>query len=117
MVQVLREPARKGALLDLLLVSGEGLVGEVMIGGYLDHGDHEVVKFKIFCHRNFNPGFGRADLRLLMELVSKVPWETAFKDIGVQQCWSVFKHHLLRAWEQAIPKCWKSRRRGRRLGA
>lgn len=51
MVQVLREPARKGALLDLLLVSGEGLVGEVMIGGYLDHSDNEVVKFKIFSDR------------------------------------------------------------------
>ena len=57
---------------------------------------------------------GRADFRLLKELVSKVPWESAFEGIGVHECWSLFKSHLLRAQEQAIPKCQKSSKRGRR---
>lgn len=52
--------------------------------------------------------------RLLRELVSKVPWETAFEGTGVHQCWSTFKHCLLKAQDQAIPKHRKSGRRGRR---
>ena len=51
LVQVQREPTRKGALLDLLLVNREGLVSEVAIGGHLGHSDHEAVKFKIFGDR------------------------------------------------------------------
>lgn len=31
---------------------------------------------------------GRADLRLLRVLVSKVPWENAFKSAGIHQYWS-----------------------------
>ena len=49
--QVLSEPARKDALLDLLLVNREGLVGDVMVGGCLGHSDHEMVVFKIFSVR------------------------------------------------------------------
>ena len=37
LVHVLREPARKGALLDLLLENREGLVGDVAIGLSLIH--------------------------------------------------------------------------------
>ena len=48
LIQLLKEPTRKGALLDLLLVNREGLLGEVAIGGRLGHSDHEVVEFKIW---------------------------------------------------------------------
>ena len=57
---------------------------------------------------------GKADFRLLRELASKVPWESAFEGSGVHQCWSDFKHCLLKAQDQAIPKYRKSSRRGRR---
>lgn len=48
LVMVLREPTRKDALLDLLIVNREGLVDEVAVEGYL-HGliDHNVFQFKI----------------------------------------------------------------------
>jgi len=42
--QVLSEPARKDALLDLLFVNREGLVGDVMVGGCLGHSDREIVE-------------------------------------------------------------------------
>ena len=92
--------------------------GDVAIGGHLGHNDHEAVEFKIFGDRRKTAtitsalDMGRADFRLLRELVSKVPWETAFE--GIYQCWSVFKHCLLRAQDQAIPKYQKSGRWGRR---
>ena len=114
LVQVLREPTRKGALLDLLFVNREGLMGKVVIGGCLGHSDHEVVEFQIIGDRRKNASKtsaldkGRADFGLLKKLVSKVPWESAFEGIGVHECWSLFKSHLLRVQEQAIPKCGKS---------
>ena len=37
--QVLSEPARKDAFLDLLFVNREGLVGDVMVGGHFGHSD------------------------------------------------------------------------------
>ncbi|GAB0177896.1 hypothetical protein GRJ2_000254900 [Grus japonensis] len=116
LVQLLKELTRKGALLDLLLMNREGLMGELAIGGCLGHSDHEVVEFKIFGDRRKTDtktstlDMRRADFRLLRELVSQVPWETALEGIGVHQRWSLFKCRLLRAQEQAIPKCRKSSR-------
>jgi len=45
--QVLSEPTRKGALLDLLYSNREGLMGDAIVGGCLGHSDHEMVEFKI----------------------------------------------------------------------
>ncbi|XP_052628596.1 uncharacterized protein LOC128134646 [Harpia harpyja] len=95
-------------------------MGEVVIGGWLGHSDHKVVEFQIIGDRRKTASktstldMGRADFRLLRGLVSKVPWESAFEGIGVHECWSLFKSHLLRAQEQAIPKCQKSCKWGRR---
>ena len=78
LVQVLREPRSKGALLDLLFVKREGLLGEEMFGGCLGHMGHEVVEFQIIVSRRKTASktltldMGRADLGLLKELVSKV---------------------------------------------
>ena len=54
--------------------------------------DHEVVEFRIYGDRRKTAtktsalDMGKADFRLLRELVSKVPWETSFEGIGVHQC-------------------------------
>jgi len=57
---------------------------------------------------------GRADFGLLKELASKVPWESVLKVLGFHDCWSLFKSHLLRPQEQAIPKYQKSSNQGGR---
>jgi len=78
MVQVLREPTRKGALLDLLLVKREGLAGKVALSGHLGHSNHEVVEFKTFGDRRKTAtktstlDMERTDFRLLRGLGSKV---------------------------------------------
>ncbi|MGZ7263549.1 hypothetical protein ACXWQS_09520, partial [Streptococcus pyogenes] len=78
-------------------------VGDVVIGGRLGHSDHEVVEFKIYGDRRKSAtktsslDMGKADFRLLRELVSKVPWETALEGLDVHQCWSFFKRCLLEA--------------------
>ena len=42
LTQLVSEPIREGALLDLLFVSREGLVDDVAVGGQLGHNDHEI---------------------------------------------------------------------------
>ncbi|KAK4824001.1 hypothetical protein QYF61_009126 [Mycteria americana] len=43
LTQLVHEPAREGAPLDLLFVNREGLGGDVMVGGCLGHSDHKMV--------------------------------------------------------------------------
>jgi len=80
-----------------------------MVGGCLDHSDHETVEFNIFSvmrrkvSRVVTLGFKKANFNLFRGLVNSVPWESAFEGLGVHECWSVFKNHLLKAQEQAIP--------------
>ena len=51
LAQVLKEPTRKSAFLDLLFVNRERLVGELKTGGCLGHSNHEVVKLQILGDR------------------------------------------------------------------
>lgn len=101
--QVPSEPARKDALLDLLFVSREGLVGDVMVDGCLGRRDHKIVEFTIFgvmrkmVSRVDTLDFKRANFKLVSKLVSSVPWKSAFEGLGVCECWSVFKNHFSKA--------------------
>lgn len=45
--QVMEEPTRGGALLDLILVNKEGLVGDVKVESSLGCSDHEIVEPRI----------------------------------------------------------------------
>ncbi|XP_009874290.1 PREDICTED: uncharacterized protein LOC104278875 [Apaloderma vittatum] len=47
LTQLVSEPTRGGALLDLLLTNREGLVDNVVVGGLLGLSDHEMIDFSI----------------------------------------------------------------------
>ncbi|GAB0208218.1 hypothetical protein GRJ2_003287500 [Grus japonensis] len=47
LLQVIEEPTRRGAMLDLVLTNKEGLVGDVKLKGSLGCSDHEMVEFRI----------------------------------------------------------------------
>ena len=89
-------------------------MGDVLVGGCLGHSDHKMVEFKIFgvmtkkVIRVATLDFQKANFELLRELLKSVPWESLSEGLGVHECWSVFKHHLLEAQEQAISVCRKS---------
>ena len=81
-------PTRKGALLDLILTSQEGLTGNVKIEGSLGCSHHEMVEF-----RNVRAGrrvtsklttqdFWRADSGLVKGLLGRVPWDKALAGSG-----------------------------------
>ena len=43
LTQLVSDPTREGAPLDLLFVNREGLVGDVVVGGHLGHSSHEII--------------------------------------------------------------------------
>jgi len=47
LLQVIEEPTRRGAMLDLVLTNKEGWVGIVIVKGSLGCSDHEMMEFKI----------------------------------------------------------------------
>lgn len=49
MSQVLSEPSRNVALLNLLSLNRERLLGAAMIGGCLDHSGDKMADFNLFC--------------------------------------------------------------------
>lgn len=64
-------------------VSRVDLLSKVETGGCLGRSDHEVTEFKISIDKRKSANetstldMGRADFRLLRELVSEDPWEKA----------------------------------------
>jgi len=47
LMQLVSEPTRGGASLDLLFTNREGLVGDVVVGGCLKLSDHEMLEFSV----------------------------------------------------------------------
>lgn len=73
-----------------MLVNRDVLIGEMLIGGYLGHSDHEVVTSskKYFVVRVKFQAVLRA--RYLVSMGS------AFEGIMVHHSWSLFKHSLFK---------------------
>ncbi|KAK4810556.1 hypothetical protein QYF61_004519 [Mycteria americana] len=120
LTQLVSEPTREGAPLDLLFTNREGLVSHVMVGGCLGQSDHEMIEFWILgeatreVSRTATLDFRRTDFGLFRRLVDRVPWEAPLKGKGVQEGWTFFKEEVLEAQEQAVPRCQKTSWRGRR---
>jgi len=119
-IQVMEEPKRKGALLDLVLTNKEGLVGDVKVGGSLSNNDHEIVNFMILrggsraISRIKTLDFRRDNCDLFKELLGGIPWVRALESRGVQDSWLLFKHHFLHTQDQCIAPSKKSGKGGRR---
>lgn len=89
--QVLSEPTREGALLDLLFENWDGLCGT---GDGPRHSDCEIVELKISAVKTEKVSrvnmldFTRAN----MVLVSSVPWESGLE---VHESWSLLENYIL----------------------
>ncbi|CAM5114317.1 unnamed protein product [Natator depressus] len=120
LAQVLGEPTRGGAFLDLLLTNRVELVGEAKVDGNLGGSDHELVEFRILTQgrkvssRIRTLDFRKADFDSLRERMGRIPWGTIMKGKGVQESWLYFKESLLRLQGQTIPMSRKNSKHGRR---
>jgi len=80
LIQVVEEPTRKGALLDLVLTNKEGLAEDMKAGGRLGCSDPEMVEFRILhggsraISRIKTLDFRRANFGLFKELLGETPW-------------------------------------------
>jgi len=101
-------------LLDLVLMNKEGLVEDVKVVGSLGCNDHEMGEFRILHGRIKTLEFRRANFGLFKELLGGIPWVWALESRGVQESWSLFKHHFLLAQDRCIPMSKKSSKGGRR---
>ncbi|KAK4814166.1 hypothetical protein QYF61_009984 [Mycteria americana] len=119
-LQVIEEPTRRGAMLDLVLTNKEGLVGNMKLKGSFGCSDHEMVEFKILkvprgVHSKLTTlDFRRADFGLFRDLLGRVPWDKALEGRGAQESWLIFKDHLFQVQERCIPTKRKSRKNARR---
>ncbi|GAB0204868.1 mitochondrial enolase superfamily member 1 [Grus japonensis] len=92
LLQVIEEPTKRGAMLDLVLTNKEGLVRNVKLKGSLGCCDHEMV-FKILraprrAHSKLATlDFRRADFGLFRDLLGRVPWDKALEGRGAQESW------------------------------
>ena len=88
-MQLVREPTRGAALLDLLFTNRECLVGDVEVGGCLGQSDHDVVQFSILGggrkgnSKTATLVFRRADFELFRRLAGGVPWNSVLESKGV----------------------------------
>jgi len=104
--------------IELVLTNKE--VEDVKVGGSLSCSDYEMVEFRILCggSRAINGiktlDFRRANFGLSKHLLEGIPWVRALEGRGVQESWSLFRHHFLRAQDQCIPLGEKSSKVGRR---
>ncbi|GAB0207232.1 hypothetical protein GRJ2_003188800 [Grus japonensis] len=105
LLQVIEEPTRRGAMLDLVLTNKEGLVGDVKLKGSLGCSDHEMVELKILraarraSSKLLTLDFRRADFGLFRDLLGRIPWDKDLEGRGAQDSWLIFKGHLLQAQE------------------
>jgi len=78
---VIEETTTRGATLDLVLTTKEGLVGNAKLKGSLDCRDHEIVECKILkavrrVHRKLSTlDVRRADFGLFGDLLRTLPWD------------------------------------------
>jgi len=68
-----------------------------------------MVEFRILCGRSRaisrikTLDFRRANFGLFKELLGGLLWVRALEGRGVQECWSLLKHHFLHAQDWCIP--------------
>ncbi|KAK4815416.1 hypothetical protein QYF61_001404 [Mycteria americana] len=117
LTQLVSEPTRGGASLDLLVTNREGLVGDVVVGGHLSNCDMTEFSIQGEVRRRVSKtttvDFRKAGFDLLRMLVERVPREAVLRGKGVQEGWAFFKKEILKAQEQAVPVCCKTNRWGR----
>jgi len=119
LTELVSQPTRRGASLDLLFTNRGGLVRDVVARGRLGLSSHEMTECSVLgevkrgASKTTTMDFQSAVFGLLRTLVERVPSERFLKGKGVQEGWTFFKEAVLKAQEQAVTMCHKTNRRGR----
>ena len=109
------------AILDLLLISVNEMIGDIRIGGCLGCSEHATVEFMLWRNmtqakskiRTLN--FRKADFQLFRKLINRTSWKNVLMGKGAEQSWHIFKEAFLSLQELSIPSCNKSGKQGKRM--
>ncbi|XP_059575008.1 RNA-directed DNA polymerase from mobile element jockey isoform X1 [Alligator mississippiensis] len=121
LTQDIHGPTRGNAILDLVLATGDDMVGDLQISSQLGDSDHLIIEFTIrrrvgkVTSRVKVLDFRKADLNELRRLVKDALRSRSFEGMGAQEGWLCLKEMILRAQSETIPVRGKRGKGARRL--
>ncbi|XP_059578763.1 RNA-directed DNA polymerase from mobile element jockey isoform X1 [Alligator mississippiensis] len=121
LTQEVHGPTRGNAILDLVLATGDDMVGDLQIGSHLGDSDHLIIEF--FIKRQVGKvtsrvkvlDFRKADLNELRQLVEDALQSRSFEVTGAQEGWLCLKEMILHAQSETILMRGKRGKGARRL--
>lgn len=123
LVEMMKSPTRREALLDLLLANVKELIVEVKHKGSPGCSDHTLMEFSPLRGRGWvkskvrTLNLRKANFQLFRSLMHDILWETALRGKRVNGSWEIFKNIFLTAEKLSTSTCKKSGRGGRRQEA
>ena len=116
--QLVLDPTRENSLLDLVLTNQPDLILDVTVIDNLPLTDHDAVKFSLCtidalqtpCKRSLY-NYKKADLSLLIDTLSHIPWSVIESACDIEDSWLQFKDLFLTAVEVTVPRVrWRCRK-------
>ena len=116
--QLVLNPTHENSLLDLVLTNQPDLILNVTVVDNLPLTDHDAVKFTLCaadalqtpCKRSLY-NYKKADLSLLLDTLSHIPWTIIESASDVEDSWQQFKDLFLTAVEVTVPRVqWRQRK-------
>uniref|UniRef100_A0A803K2X2 Reverse transcriptase domain-containing protein n=1 Tax=Xenopus tropicalis TaxID=8364 RepID=A0A803K2X2_XENTR len=115
MSQVVEEPTRNHAILDLVISNDPERIANVQVVEPLGNSDHNVISFDVWCRKQIYTGvtktmnFRKANFSSLRAALQGIDWGIMFSDKNTEQKWLSFKMILNHYCSQFIPLIRKSR--------
>ncbi|XP_073519598.1 uncharacterized protein [Phyllobates terribilis] len=107
--QLVQEPTRGTALLDLILTNRPDRITEVQVGGHLGNSDHNIIQFHMCFSRVPSKGvtktlnFRRAKFDQLRDALHLIDWDSIFSNRSTDRKWEIFKTVLHSHCRRYIP--------------
>ena len=116
--QLVLDPTRGSSLLDLVFTNQPDLISNVTVVDNLPSTDHDTVKFTLCaahalqtpCKRSLY-NYKRADLSMLLDTLSHIPWTIIESADDIEDSWQQFKDLFLTAVEVTVPRLrWRQKK-------
>ncbi|CAJ0940923.1 unnamed protein product [Ranitomeya imitator] len=117
--QLVQNPTRGAALLDLILSNRPDRITNLQVVGHLGNSDHNIVQFHLSFTRGSCQGvtktlnFRKAKFEQLRDALNLVDWDNILRNKNTDNKWEMFKNILNRQCKRFIP-CGNKRTRNRK---
>ncbi|CAJ0934560.1 unnamed protein product [Ranitomeya imitator] len=117
--QLVQNPTRGAALLDLILSNRPDRITNLQVVGHLGNSDHNIVQFHLSFTRGTCQGvtktlnFRKAKFEQLRDALNLVDWDNILRNENTDNKWEMFKNILNRQCKRFIP-CGNKRTRNRK---